>query len=99
MSGLLMLTVARTLSVLAVLMTVAAVDSWYVHYLSWGFEGTGYVALFSFLFASLFAVSALVIAAVRARSGGRAGLFQVALLSTISLLVLATLVARCPGGC
>jgi len=93
------LIVARTLSVLSVLMTVAAIDSWYVHFFPWGFEGTGYVAFSSFLFASLFALSTLVVAAVRARSGAKAGLSQVALLSAISLLALATLVAVCPGGC
>jgi hypothetical protein len=80
-------------------MTIAAIDSWYVHFVPWGFESTGYVAFFSFLFASLFAFSALVVAAVRARSGARSGLSQVALLSTISLIALTALVAVCPGGC
>jgi hypothetical protein len=94
-----MLIVARTLAVLSILMTVAAIDSVYVHLLPWGFEGTGFVAFFSLLFAILFAFSALVIAAVRARSGAKAGLFQVTLLSAISLLAMAVLVAACPGGC
>jgi hypothetical protein len=81
------------------LMTAAAIDSWYIHFLPWGFEGTGFVALPSFFFASLFALSSLAIAAVRARSGARAGLSQVVLLSGISLLGLAALVAVCPRGC
>ena len=94
-----MLIVARMLSVLSVLMTVAAIDSWYVHFLPWGFEGTGYVAFFSLVIASLFALSALMIALVRARSGARERFFQVVLFSAISLLVQAALVAVCPGGC
>jgi hypothetical protein len=98
-SGLVALIVARTLSVLSVLMTVAAIDSWHVHYLLWGFEGTGYVAFISVVFAGLFALLALVIAVLRARSGTRAGFAQVLLLSAVSLLALGVLIAACPGGC
>ncbi|UPJ53476.1 hypothetical protein IVB30_20455 [Bradyrhizobium sp. 200] len=98
-SRLVVLIVARTLSVLSILMTAAAIDSWYIHYLPWGSEGTGFVALISFLLASLFALSALVVAVVRARSGASAGRSQVVLLSGISLVGLAALVAVCPYGC
>jgi hypothetical protein len=94
-----MLAVARTLSVLSVLLSVVAIDSWRVHFLPWGFEGTGYVAGISFVLPVLFSLAALVIVAVLAHSGTRVGFAQVVLLSVISLLALAALVAECPGGC
>jgi hypothetical protein len=85
--------VARMLSFLAVLLTVLAIDAFLLHFLPWGFEGTGYVALFSFVLANAAALSALVIAVVRARPGTRGGFSQVLLFSGISLLTLATLLA------
>jgi hypothetical protein len=62
-----------------------------VHFLPWGFEGTGYVAFLSMLFASLFALSTLVIAAAHARSSAKGSFFKVTLLSTLSLLALIVL--------
>ncbi len=73
-----MLAVARTLSLLSVLLTVLAIDSVRVHLLPLGFEATGYVAGLSFYSAVLFALLALVIVVRRARSGARAGFALVA---------------------
>ena len=73
-----MLAVARTLSLLSVLLTVLAIDSVRVHLLPLGFEATGYVAGLSFYSAVLFALHALVIVVPRARSGARAGFALVA---------------------
>src|SRR6266852_4895972 len=83
--------VARTLSLLSVLLTVLAIDSVRVHLLPLGFEATGYVAGLSFYSAVLFALLALVIVVRRARSGARAGFALVAVTSVICLLVLAVL--------
>jgi len=94
-----MLIVARTLSVLSVLLTVVAIETVRLHYLPIGFEATGVVAGYSVIVTVLFSLAALVIVIVRARSGSRTGHAPVVLLSTISLLVLAVLIATCPFGC
>jgi len=84
---------ATTFSVLSSLLTVLAIDSWRLHLLPWGFEGTVYVAFLSFCGAGLFAFLALIFVVRRARSGARAGFALVAVPSAICLLVLAILVA------
>jgi hypothetical protein len=93
------LSVARTLAVVSLLLAGVAIDAWRMHRVPWGFEATGYVALFSFVFTGLSALSAVVIATVRLRSGMRAGLFPVVLLSAVSLLSLLALAAACWRGC
>lgn len=62
------LTNARILSIVSVLLTVVAVDSWRMHILPWGFEATGYVALLSLILAAIAAISTLGLVLVRARS-------------------------------
>ncbi len=91
-----MLIVARTLSMLSVLLTVLAVDVWRVHLLtgSLGFEAAGFVAGLSFLPAALFAFLALVIVVRRARSGARTGFALVAVPSAVCLLILAVIFAE-----
>jgi hypothetical protein len=84
---------AIAFSILSDLLTVLAIDSWRLHLLPWGFEGTVYVAFLSFCGAGLFAFLALVIVVRRARSGARAGFALVAVSSAICLLVLAVLLA------
>ena len=93
-----MLIVAWALSLLSVLLTAMAIDSWRLHVLPWGFEGTGYVAFFSFTLATLAAISALAIGIMRARSGQERA-SPVVLLSAVSLLALIALVVACPAGC
>jgi len=70
-----MLMVARALAVLSILLTLAAIEIWGVRYLPIGFEATGVLGGYSFLLATVAAISALVIAIVRARSGKRDRLF------------------------
>jgi hypothetical protein len=94
-----MLNVARTLSRLSVVPTILAIDSWRLHILPWGFEGTGYVAAFSFLLAGILVLSALAIVIVRGRSGVQEGLFLAALPAAASLLALVALLIACPAGC
>jgi hypothetical protein len=94
-----MLNVARMLSLLSVVLTILAIDSWRLHILPWGFEATGYVAAFSFLLAGVLALSALAIVIARACSAADGGLFVVALPASSSLLALVALVIVCPGGC
>ena len=81
-----MLIVARALAVLSILLTVAAIAIWGVRYLLIGFEATGVLGGYSFLLATVAAISALAIAIARARSGKRAGFSSIVLLSGISLL-------------
>lgn len=94
-----MLTAGQFLSVLSVIMTVVAINSWRIHFLPWGFEGTGYVALLSLAVGVTAAISAIVIAVARARSRMMEGLFGVLLPSGTSLVALVMLVIACPGGC
>ena len=86
-----MLIIARTLAVLSVLLTLVAIEIVHVQYLPIGFEATGVFGGYSFLLATVTALSAIVIVSVRARSGKRAGSFSTVLLSGISLLALAAL--------
>lgn len=86
-----MLVVAKVLSVLAVALTVVAIDSWRVHVLPWGFEGTLFVIGASFALAALAALVALAIVALRARSGRKAEFGQVAWPSGLCLLALGIL--------
>jgi len=88
-----MLIVARALAVLSILLTVAAIAIWGVRYLLIGFEATGVLGGYSFLLATVAAISALAIAIARARSGKRAGFSSIVLLSGISLLGLVALLA------
>jgi hypothetical protein len=88
-----MLIIARTLAVLSVLFTLVAIEIIGLHYLPIGFEATGVFGGYSFLLATVTALSALVIVSVRARLGKRAGLSFTVLLSGISLLGLAALAA------
>lgn len=92
-----MLILARTLSVLSLVLTALAIDSWRLHILPLGFEGTGYVAGSSLVLAVLASLTALAIVLVHPKS--RSGRALVVLLTGISLLALAVLVAICPGGC
>src|SRR5260370_75647 len=87
-----MLIIARTLAVLSVLLTLVAIEIVHVQYLPIGFEATGVFGGYSFVLATMTAVSALVIVKVRARSGKRAGSSSTVLLSGISLLALAALI-------
>ena len=88
-----MLIIARTLAVLSVLLTLVAIEIIAVQYLPIGFEATGVLGGYSIILATVTALSALVIVSVRARSGKRAGFSSAVLLSGISLLGVATLVA------
>jgi len=90
---LVMLIIARTLVVLSVLLTLAAIEIWGVRYFRIGFEATGVLGLYSFVLATAAALLALVIAAVHVRSGKRTGFASVAVASAICLLALAVLVA------
>jgi hypothetical protein len=93
-----MLTNARTFSILSVLLTVVAVDSWRLHILPWGSEATGYVAFFSFFLAVIAAISTLAIVIARGRSAAGWSVLP-ALVAAICLIVLLVLVVACPGGC
>ena len=88
-----MLIVARTLSMLSVLLTLVAIEIIGLQYLPIGFEATGVFGGYSLLLAAATALSAIVIVSVRARSGKRAGYSFTVLLSGISLLGLAVLAA------
>ena len=88
-----MLIIARMLAVLSVLFTLAAIEIIGLQYLPIGFEATGVLGGLSFWLAIVTALSAIVIVSVRARLGKRAGFSFTVLLSGISLLGLATLVA------
>lgn len=84
-------TLAQTLAVLSILSTLAVVEIWGVQYRPIGFEATLVLGGYCLWLALVSAVSALVIASVRARSGKRADFFLIALLSSLSLLGLASL--------
>ena len=88
-----MLIIARALAVLSVLLTLVAIEIIGLQYVPIGSEATGVFGFNSFLLATVAAVSALVIAIVRRRSGKRAGSSSIAVLSGISLLGLVTLLA------
>ena len=88
-----MLIIARALAVLSVLLTLVAIEIIGLQYVPIGFEATGVFGGYSFLLATVAAVSALVIAIVRGRSGKRAGSSSIVVLSGISLLGLVTLLA------
>jgi hypothetical protein len=88
-----MLIIARTLAVLSVLLTLAAIEILRLQYLPIGFEATLVFGGYSFWLAIVTAVSALVIVTVLARLGRRAGFALVAVSSAICLLVLAALIA------
>jgi len=88
-----MLIIARMLAVLSVLFTLAAIEIIGLQYLPMGFEATGVFGGYSVILATVTALSAIVIVSVRARLGKRAGFSFTVLLSGISLLGLATLVA------
>lgn len=87
-----MLAVARTLSILAVLLTVLFIDVILVHLLPLGFHGSGIVVDLTFWPAIMSALLALVIVVRRARSGERAGFALIAVPAAICLLVIAVLV-------
>jgi len=91
--GSVVLIIARTLAVLSVLSTLVAIEIVHVQYLQIGFEATAFFGFYSFVLATVTALSALLIVYVRARSGEKAGLFFTVLLSGISLLYVATLAA------
>ena len=86
-----MLIIARALAVLSVLLTLVVIEIIGLQYVPIGFEATGVFGVF--LLATVAAVSALVIAIVRGRSGKRAGSSSIVVLSGISLLGLVTLLA------
>ena len=88
-----MLIIARALAVLSVLLTLVAIEIIGLQYVPIGFEATGVFGGYSLLLAAVAAVSALVIAIVRGRSGKRAGSSSIVVLSGISLLGLVTLLA------
>jgi hypothetical protein len=88
-----MLVMARMLAVLSLLFTLVAIEIIGLQYLPIGFEATGVLGGYSLLLATLSALSAIVIVSLRARSGNRAGFSFTVLLSGISLLGLAALVA------
>jgi hypothetical protein len=88
-----MLIIARTLAVLSVLFTLVAIEIIGLQYLPIGFEATGVFGSYSYLLATVTALSAIVIVSVRARSGNRAGFSFTVLLSGMSLLGLAALAA------
>ena len=88
-----MLIIARALAVLSVLLTLVAIEIIGLQYVPIGSEATGVFGVYSFLLATVAAVSALVIAIVRGRSGKRAGSSSIVVLSGISLLGLVTLLA------
>jgi len=88
-----MLIVARTLAVLSVLFILAAIEIVVVRYLPIGYEATLAFGGYAVILAAVAALLALMIVSVRALSGKRAGLSSTVLLSGISLLGAATLVA------
>jgi hypothetical protein len=87
-----MMIIARTLAVLSGLLTLVAIEIIGVGYFRIGFEATGVFGGYSLLLATVTAVSAIVIASVRARSGKKAGFAFTVLLSGMSLFALAALV-------
>jgi hypothetical protein len=88
-----MLFIARTLAVLSALFTLAAIEIIGVGYLPIGFEATGVLGSFSFLLATVTALSALVIVTVRSRLGRRGGFALIAISCATCLLALAFLLA------
>jgi hypothetical protein len=88
-----MLFIARTLAVLSVLFTLVAIEIIGLQYLPIGFEATGVFGGFSFLLATVTALSALVIVIVRSRLGRRGGFALVAVSCATCLLALAFLLA------
>jgi hypothetical protein len=88
-----MLIIARTLAVLSLLLTLVAIEIIGEQYAPIGFEATGVFGGYSFLLATVAAVSALVIAIVRGRSGEKTDFSSIVVLSGISLLGLVTLLA------
>jgi hypothetical protein len=88
-----MLIIAQTLSVLSVLFTLVAIEIIGLQYLPIGFEATGVFGGYSYLLATVTALSAIVIVSVRPRPARRAGFSFTVLLSGISLLGLAALAA------
>ena len=89
-----MLIIARALAVPSILLTLVAIEIIGLQYVPIGFEATGVFGGYSLLLAAVAAVSALVIAIARGRSGKRAGSSSIVVLSGISLLGLVTLLAR-----
>jgi hypothetical protein len=85
------LIIARTLAVLSVLFTLAAIEIIGLQYLPIGFEATGVFGGFSFLLATVTALLALVIVIVRSRLGRRGGFALVAVSCATCLLALALL--------
>jgi hypothetical protein len=88
-----MLITARTLAVLSALLSLVAIEIIGLQYLPIGFEATGVVGGYAFLLATVTAVSALLIAMLRRRSGQEAGISSIEVLSGMSLLGLITLLA------
>ena len=85
--------IARTLAVLSLLFTLAAIEIIGLQYLPIGFEATGVFGGYSLLLATVTSLAAIAIVGVRARAGQRAGLSFTLLLSGASLLGLAVLIA------
>lgn len=90
---LIMLAVARTLSMLSaafvVFFTFVMIVVGRFNLLHWGFEGIGFAAGLSFSCAALFALLAIVIAIVlRLRLGASAEVARITLISVICLFVL-----------
>ena len=81
-----MLIIARTLAVVSVLFTLVAIEIIGLQYVPIGFEATGVFGVYSFLLATVAAVSALVIAIVRGRSGKSAGSSSIVVLSAFPCL-------------
>jgi len=88
------LIIARTLAVLSVLFTLAAIEIIGLQYLPIGFEATGVFGGYSFLLATVTALLALVIVIVRLRLGRRGGFALVAVSCATCLLTLALLLAE-----
>jgi hypothetical protein len=92
-----MLTVARTLSILSIaftaVFTLSLIGIGRFNLLHLGFEGTGVAVGLSFYFAASFALLTTAIAiALRLRSGASAGVTHVALISVTCLFVLGVVV-------
>jgi len=89
-----MLFIARTLAVLSFLLTLVAIEIISLQYLPIGFEATGVFGGYSFLLATVTALSALAIVIERSRLGRSGGLALVAVSCSTCLLALALLLAE-----
>jgi len=88
------LIVARLIVVLAVLLTLVVIDTWRLHIIPLGFEGTGVYGFLSFALAGAFTIVALMIVAVRFAT--KPVLIQIVLPCAMVLVIMVALVVIGP---